>query len=159
MLSEICVGDVIYFWEARMVRHRTELGRSAEEEHGRRWVIARATHKTGNGRIAMIVIRSDGADALSRDAKISRKPEKLFSAFASLELKTTGERGELLTCSSTSTHPDARKRLDLAAAIASERNPTRRFSIYEDEIARRIHDDTAQEEKRERLELKAQKAR
>ena len=92
MLSEICVGDVIHFWEPRKVRHRTELGRWVEEEHGRRWVLARATHKTRSGRIAMIVIRSGGADALSRDAKISRKPEKLFSAFALLELKTTGER-------------------------------------------------------------------
>jgi len=60
-------------------------------------------------------------------------PRKAIQRMASLELKTTGERGELLTCTPKSTHPDARKRLDLAAAIASKRNSTRRFSIYEDE--------------------------
>jgi hypothetical protein len=105
----------------------------------------------------MTVIGSDGADTLSRDAKISRKPEKLFSAIASLKLKSTGERGELLTCTPKSTHPDAQKHLDLAAAIANRRNPIKWFSIFEDEMTRRIHDDTAGEEKRERLELKAQK--
>ena len=148
-LNEICVGDVIYFCEPRMVRHRTQLGRWAEEEHGRRWVRARATHKTRSGRIAMVVLRSDGADALSRDAKISRKPEKLFSAIASLELRSTGERGHLLTCSSKSTHPDAKKHIDMAAAISSQKAVYRRYSIYTDLMARAIHDDTCRELKRE----------
>jgi hypothetical protein len=112
-------------------------------------MLARATHKTRSGRIALTVIRCDGADTLSRDAKISRKPEKLFSAIASLELKTTGERGELLTCSSKSTHPDARKHLDMAAAISWQKQMYKHYSIYDDPMARAIHDDTCRELKRE----------
>ena len=58
-LNEICVGDIIYFCEPRMVRYRADRGRWEQEDHGRRWVRARATHKTKSGRIAMIVIASE----------------------------------------------------------------------------------------------------
>ena len=86
---------------------------------------------------------------MSRDAKISREPEKVFSAIASLKLKSTGERGELLTCTPKSTHPDARKHLDMAAAISSQKPMYKHYSIYNDPLARAIHDDTCRELKRE----------
>jgi hypothetical protein len=169
-LREICVGDWIKFFESLERNGYNKQGnRVVFNSNQRQVVIAKVVGKTAKGMLKLepcFTLPSNRNEWIKQD-KSKRKPDKLFMGTSCLQLRNKEgrplkyneemERGELLVCSSKSKHPDAEKHRDIASAV--RRNGETRyqgFSIYCDDLARTLHDDTCQEIKRERRELSIQ---
>jgi hypothetical protein len=153
-LQEICVGDWIQFHESL---ERTGYNRDGNpillNRNQGQVVRGQVVGKTRTGKLKLQPCYTYKKE-WSKQEKTTRKPDKLFQSYACLELRNKrAERGELLVCSRKSTHPDAQKHIDIGAAIRRHGEAQyRKFSIYRDDLARTIHDDTCREIRREKRE-------
>jgi hypothetical protein len=149
MLNELCEGDVVSFSESIERWYFNRNGyRILANQNQSQFVIATVTGKTKCGRIRLENCRIDRNHSVRNIKKTTRMPTPLFRAYANLQLRSKGERGQLVDCSPASTHPDAQKHFNMTAADANSRR-TYKLDPWNNDLDRAIHDDNARELKRD----------
>jgi hypothetical protein len=154
-IEELCVGDLISFYDPVFVTSKSSRG-WVRQSAGTRCLQVQVLKLSKKGNVSLKVTTWPCREHdYQHGTIVSRRPEKILSGHCYLCLypREDGTRGKLLYATAKSTHPDAAVKVMAQHFVKDEQFYSgKTFTQYNDEIARRCWDSEVQIRKQEERE-------